>query len=221
MHTAAPAAGPSQSHGHAPPPRSRWQRPPPGQATKPHRHRPVTDTEEEHVYVLTLRLTPSLHDPLNELRTHYFPPHRLKVAAHLTLFHALPHSKLASIVDDTAAVAAETAPFRVTTGRAFLLGKNGVAIAPGEGTEEGAAVHARLREKWEGFLSKQDAKAFKAHWTCQNKVDDEEKVLQAFEELKRWAKEKGAEGEATGLVLWKYVWGKWEFEKEFGFEGKR
>jgi 2'-5' RNA ligase len=180
----------------------------------------VTSEEEKNVFVLTLRLTPSLHNPLNSLRTRFFPSERLKVPAHLTLFHALPESKLDEVVLPTLAeVARKTAPFKVTTGGVFLLGRNGVAVSPGEGTEEGAAVHAQLREKWSSFLSKQDSKGFKAHWTVQNKVEDEEKVQAAFREVREWAKEKGAEGEANGLVLWRYDRGRWLFEKEYVFEG--
>ncbi|GAA5921473.1 hypothetical protein JCM3775_003065 [Rhodotorula graminis] len=198
------------------PQQPRWQAPPHGQ-TKVHRHRPKTSREEEHVYVLSLRLSPPLHDALNTLRTRYFPAERLKVPAHLTLFHALPHSQLERVCADAQRVASATSPFVVTTGRAFLLGKNGVAVAPGVGTEEGASVHAQLRERWEPFLSKQDAKGFKAHWTVQNKVDDEDKVLAAFDEVRDWAKDEGAEGQANGLVLWRYDRGYWRFEREFLF----
>lgn len=207
----------TQQHAQAaqrPPPQ--WRRPHPSQA-KVHRHRPQTQSDEEHVYVLTLRLSPALHDTLNDLRTRYFPPERLKVPAHLTLFHALPHSELPSVVDTLESVAARTRPFKVATGEAFKLGKAGVAIAPGEGTSEGAHVHAELRERWSRWLSKQDAKAFKAHWTVQNKVEDEEKVEQTFGEVQRWTKEVGARGEADGLVLWRYNYGRWEFERDFAF----
>ncbi|GAA5924165.1 hypothetical protein JCM10213_004509 [Rhodosporidiobolus nylandii] len=213
MHTAAPAHQP------------RWAAPPPHSSSsspaKPHRHRPVTDQEEQHVYVLTLRLSPSLHDPLNALRSRYFPSHRLKVPAHLTLFHALPHSRLSEILSDLEDVARGTAPFEVTSGQAFLLGKNGVAVSPGKGTAEGAQVHAQLRERWEPFLSKQDAKDFKAHWTVQNKVEEWEAVQGCFEDVKRWAKEEGARGTADGLELFRYERGYWRPEREFTFEGGR
>ncbi|GAA5835013.1 hypothetical protein JCM9279_007173 [Rhodotorula babjevae] len=198
------------------PQQPRWHAPQPGE-TKLHRHRPKTSREEEHVYILSLRLSPPLHDALNTLRTRYFPAERLKVPAHLTLFHALPHSELERVCSDAQRVASATPPFTVTTGRAFLLGKNGVAVAPGVGTEEGADVHAQLRAEWEPFLSKQDAKGFKAHWTVQNKVNDEDKVMAAFDEVRDWAKDEGAQGEANGLVLWRYDRGYWRFEREFLF----
>ncbi|GAA6038946.1 hypothetical protein JCM8097_000587 [Rhodosporidiobolus ruineniae] len=222
MTAAAAASAPASTASHPPsrPPRQhRWPAPHPDQHSKPHRHRPVTQQEEEHVYVLTLALSPSLHDPLNALRTRYFPSHRLKVPAHLTLFHALPHSRLADVVEDVKAVARRTRPFEVKTAEAFLLGKQGVAVAPGTGKNEGAKVHAELRERWKDFLSKQDSKNFHAHWTVQNKVDDEEEVKATFEEVKRWAKEEGATGTADGLELWRYEYGRWLPEAEFKFGG--
>ncbi|GAA5858550.1 hypothetical protein JCM8547_007356 [Rhodosporidiobolus lusitaniae] len=212
-HQHRPRASVDGEHGGAQP---RWGAPHPS-ANKPHRHRPVTSVEEEHVYVLTLRLSPSLRDPLNTLRTRYFPAERLKVPAHLTLFHALPHSQLSEIQATIERIAGETQPFEVRTGEAFTLGNNGVAVSPGVGTKEGAAVHARLRKEWEGFLSKQDSKAFHAHWTVQNKVEKEEEVKKAFEEVTKWAKEEGAQGKADGLELFRYERGYWRPYKEYAF----
>lgn len=167
--------------------------------------------------MLTLRLSDSLHDTLNALRTKYFPPERLKVPAHLTLFHALPHSEMEAIVGTAKETAEQTPPFEVTTGQAFKLGKAGIAISPAQGTEQGAAVHAALRERWSEFLSKQDSKGFKAHWTVMNKVDDEEKVDAAFREVQDWTRSRGASGEANGMVLWRYNHGRWDFMRDFAF----
>ncbi|GAA5821491.1 hypothetical protein JCM11251_004649 [Rhodosporidiobolus azoricus] len=201
----------------------------PSSSHKPHRHRPSTQHDEPFVYPLTLSLSPSLHDSLNTLRSHYFPRHRLKVPAHLTLFHALPHSELDRLVIPTLEKAAsETRSWEVKTGEVFKLGNQGVAVAPakGESTDEGAKLHARLRREWEGFLSKQDAKGFKAHWTVQNKVQpgddgkESEKVAQCFEEVSKWTKEEGAVGRAEGVVLWRYEKdGTWTLVKEFQFVG--
>ncbi|GAA5976617.1 hypothetical protein JCM10908_005570 [Rhodotorula pacifica] len=224
---AAASSGPQPSSSHTSPTtqthcrsetaesKPQWRQPHPDH--KPHRYRPTTKYAEEHVYVLTLRLTDSLHNTLNALRSKYFPPERLKVPAHLTLFHALPHSEMEAIVETAQGIAGRTPPFKVTTGRAFKLGKAGVAISPEQGTEEGAAVHAALRERWSEFLSKQDSKGFKAHWTVMNKVEDEEKVDAAFSEVQDWTREQGASGEADGLVLWRYNHGRWEFERDFAF----
>ncbi|GAA5907299.1 hypothetical protein JCM6882_002800 [Rhodosporidiobolus microsporus] len=226
MHTT--AAPPARNAAHPPPSNRdspRWSQP--SSAHKPHRHRPTTSHEEPYVYPLTLSLSPSLHDSLNTLRAQYFPHHRLKVPAHLTLFHALPHSELERLVIPTLEKAAqETRAWEVKTGEVFRLGNQGVAVSPaaGESTEEGAKLHARLRKDWAGFLSKQDAKGFKAHWTVQNKVPPgedgktSEKVDKCFEEVSEWAKEKGAVGRAEGVTLWRYEHdGTWTEVRQFKF----
>ncbi|GAA6062118.1 hypothetical protein JCM10212_000872 [Sporobolomyces blumeae] len=193
-----------------------------GGASQLDRHRPVTDHDEQHVYPLTLRLTRSLDNPLNDLRTKYFPRDRLKVAGHLTLFHALPHSRLNDVKDVVQDVTRTTAPFRVRVGNVFKMGPQGVAIDPDErAIERGRTVHGALRSEFEPFLSKQDAKAFRAHWTIMNKEGDPDKVERALEEVKEWARTEGKdkEGVADGIVLWRYDHGNWVFEQEWSFEG--
>ncbi|GAA6007797.1 hypothetical protein JCM11491_003967 [Sporobolomyces phaffii] len=186
---------------------------------KVHRHRPGTHGDELHVYPLTLRVSRALHDPINALRTRYFPAHRLKVPAHLTLFHALPHSRLADVKQTAHDVAQRTRVFSVSAGRVFQMGDQGVAIDPAAGTEEGKRVHAALREDWSGFLSQQDAKAFRAHWTIVNKENDKAKVEKALHECREWeANGEPKEGEADGLVLWRYNHGEWVFEQEWDFQ---
>ncbi|GAA5903747.1 2'-5' RNA ligase family protein [Sporobolomyces salmoneus] len=187
--------------------------------SKAHRHRPATQSAELSVYPLSLRVSSSLHDPINELRKRYFPAHRLKVDAHLTLFHALPHSRIEDVKKTLDRVAGETNVFRISAGKTFKMGDQGVAIDPGMGVEEGKQVHAELKKDWSEFLSQQDSKAFKAHWTIVNKEDDKEKVEKALREVKEWEAEGGTkEGEADGLVLWRYDHGKWVFEQEWDFQ---
>jgi mannose-1-phosphate guanylyltransferase len=116
-------------------------------------------------------------------------------------------------------VAGETQAFRVSSGKVFKMGDQGVAIDPGMGTEEGKQLHAELKKDWSEFLSQQDSKQFKAHWTIVNKEDDKDKVEKALRDCKEWEAE-GApkEGEASGLVLWRYNHGEWVFEQEWDFQ---
>ncbi|GAA5831098.1 hypothetical protein JCM3766R1_006234 [Sporobolomyces carnicolor] len=187
--------------------------------SKVHRHRPATKSAEQSVYPLSLRVSPSLHDPINQLRKRYFPAHRLRVDAHLTLFHALPHSRLDDVKQTLDRVARETRAFKISAGKTFKMGEQGVAIDPGVGTAEGKDVHARLREDWSEFLSQQDSKPFRAHWTIMNKEDDKEKVETALREVREWEAQGGSkEGEADGLVLWRYNHGEWVLEKEWDFQ---
>jgi hypothetical protein len=53
---------------------------------------------EEKVYVLTLLTGKAHHTRMTDVRTKYFPENLNKLDAHLTLFHALPASKLESLV---------------------------------------------------------------------------------------------------------------------------
>jgi len=116
-------------------------------------------------------------------------------------------------------VAGQTKAFKVSAGKVFKMGDQGVAIDPGMGLEEGKQVHGQLKEDWSGFLSQQDSKTFRAHWTIVNKEDDKEKVEKALRECKEWENDGQAkEGKADGLVLWRYNHGEWVFEKEWDFQ---
>jgi mannose-1-phosphate guanylyltransferase len=116
-------------------------------------------------------------------------------------------------------VAGETKAFKVSSGKVFKMGDQGVAIDPAKGTAEGKEVHGKLKEDWSGFLSQQDSKQFKAHWTIVNKEDDKEKVEKALKECREWEQEgEPKEGEADGLVLWRYNHGEWVFEQEWDFQ---
>ncbi len=61
---------------------------------------PNTPHAETDVYVLTLRTDVEHHAHIAALRTRYFPPKLNKITSHVTLFHALPHSKLDKIQAD-------------------------------------------------------------------------------------------------------------------------
>lgn len=85
---------------------------------------------------------------------------------------------------------------------------------------EAGEIFNRLREKWAGFLSKQD-QSFRAHYTVQNKVEKDvaEGTLQAVRAT-FW----GEEGTVLGLVLYRYDRGFWRDAREFEFgdgEGQR
>lgn len=80
---------------------------------------------------------------------------------------------------------------------------------------EAGEIHERLREKWAGFLSKQD-QSFRAHYTVQNKVEKDvaERTLQEVRGTFR-----GEEGVVRGLVLYRYDRGFWRDKGEFEFGG--
>ena len=181
-------------------------------------HKPRTTSEEELVYVLTLKLTDSLSKPMNSLREQYFPKRLNRTPAHLTLFHALPDSQFPAIDKGLSQVASSTKPFFVSSGRPFRM-RLGVGINVGKGYNRMKQVHAGLREQWMSYLSEQDQGGWKPHWTVMNKVNEENEVVKALEEVGKEMTENVSEGEAVGLDLWRYDRGRWIFAKEYKFNG--
>ncbi|MGW4058036.1 2'-5' RNA ligase family protein [Amycolatopsis sp. NPDC004747] len=164
--------------------------------------------------VVTLAVGEQAQAAWNALRRRWFPPERLHVDAHLTLFHALPGEHLAELLADTAEVAAGTTPFELTVAGARSLGR-GVAldvVSP-----RLLQVHAALRARWSSWLTAQDAQPLKPHVTVQNKVSPET----AAETLREVQRDPGpATATATGVVLWRYVGGPWEFAASVPFGGR-
>lgn len=184
-----------------------------------HAHKPNTQQEERHVYVLTLKTSANLADPINEIRRKWFPKELNRTPAHLTLFHALPHSRLDALEARLVAGVAHARPFRISAGRVFRM-KRGVGIGLGEGLKEAQIVHDSLRKEWVDFLSEQDAGGWRPHWTVMNKVDDEGAVKEALEDVKTEVRREGVSGLALGLDLWRYDRGSWQWHAEFLFDGK-
>lgn len=185
-------------------------------------HTPNTSAEEEHVYVLTLKLTDSLAKPMDALRDRFFPQKLNRTGAHLTLFHALPHSQIETLEQVLAQITSSMKPFDVSTGKPFRMRK-GVGVNVDDGYKNMKNVHGDLQSQWSEFLSEQDAGGFRPHWTVMNKVDDENKVDSAFETIRQELSKSNQEGRAIGLDLWRYERGNWVFAKEFlfGDAGKR
>ncbi len=182
-------------------------------------HVPKTGSPERETYVLTLMTDNEHHARLTRIREQYFPAKLNKLAAHLTLFHALPGSRLETeIVPILRAVASASSTFRIHAGKVFRL-KRGMAIdvAEDEGSAEARKIHNALQQLWHdaSFLSEQDAGRCRIHYTIMNKVDQEGEVDKAFEAMKTsW---KGDWGIAEGLGLWRYDRGFWRFKEKFDF----
>ena len=73
-------------------------------------------------------------------------------------------------------------------------------------------VYKQLKEKWEGWLSRQD-KSFEPHYTVQNKVE-RVVAMRTLNEIERLGEMKGV---VHGLTLWRYARGYWKHEREFMF----
>ena len=138
-----------------------------------------------------------------DLRKSYFPPGSRKVNAHITLFHALPHSRLATIEGDIGTIARRSKPFKMHATKPYVLGTQGVALRVRTGRAE--VVYQHLRDQWYKFLSNQD-KTFRPHYTVQDKVD-KDTAEATFEELRH--KFLGSRGVVEGLSLHRYDKGYW------------
>jgi len=164
------------------------------------------------VLIPTAELPPALQARLNALRQAHFPPERNYLAAHVTLFHALPPSCEAELREVLARKAAEPAPYGQVEG-VMSLGR-GTAIRLS--SPELAALREDLAERFWPLLSAQDQHRPRLHVTVQNKVTaDQAKPLQA--EL---APSIRAETfRFHGLGLHAYAGGPWHHVKSWSFRG--
>lgn len=189
-------------------------------------HTPNTTAPEQTVYVLTLTTTPSLTDPLTALRRSHFPRRLDRHPAHLTLFHALPGSEARLITAALEEVCAAQGTLKLATGGVFRMRRGvGINVADarggggGGGSQAARRLHRELQRRWWGFLSEQDRRPWRPHWTVQNKAADEGAVDAAMEDVRE--RFRGAEGLATGCALWRYEkGGTWAFERGFDFDGE-
>ena len=133
-----------------------------------------------------------------------------RLAAHVTLFHALPGEHLPTVADDLRR-AADRPPFDVAVTGVRLLGR-GVAYVLD--AAELAALHQELAARWQPWLTRQDRQRLSPHVTVQNKVEPavarrlHEDLAAAFEPFPV---------PGRGLGLWRYLGGPWEPVAEFPF----
>ena len=181
-------------------------------------HVPRTTSPEQNVYILTFLTDRKHHQTMTNLRTKYFPPRLNHLDAHLTLFHALPGSKLeGAIIPVLEDAAKSTAPFQIQAATPFRL-KRGIAIGvpKPQGGTRAKSIHSQLQNEWRGFLSDQDAGGFAAHYTIMNKVDEAAEVDRAFHEVESsW---RPARGSIEGFQLWLYEKGRWVWQQDFPFQ---
>ncbi|MEV7548664.1 2'-5' RNA ligase family protein [Amycolatopsis sp. NPDC089917] len=158
----------------------------------------------ERPLVVTATVDEDTQEFWDRLRRTWFPPDRLLVGAHITLFHALPGEHLDTISADCAALAGETDRFALKVTGVRSLGR-GVALAIDSPAL--AAAHGGLRARWHRWLTPQDRQPLKPHVTVQNKVS----AATAGATLATLRAEiTPATATATGLAIWRYLGGPWE-----------
>lgn len=127
------------------------------------------------VFVLAPLTTRPHLDRMTSLRQSHFNQdirQRVKVGAHISLFHALPETKYESIVQDLEIAVKEYVgrDWRVDNLKAYFHGREGssggIYIAMGgPGPQILSDLRESLAKKWYSFLSPQDRKPKSLHYT--------------------------------------------------------
>jgi 2'-5' RNA ligase len=158
--------------------------------------------------ILTLQLDQLTQAFYENLRRHYFPPHRNLIPAHVTLFHQLPdepdtHRTLSELAENTAL-------FDFTEPQARSIGRGVAVFLRAEAAIE---LHAALSARLDAHLIAQDRQRFQPHIVVQNKVDAET----AQRTLQQLCDEVFPAPHALGLSLWRYLEGPWDHLRDFPF----
>lgn len=150
---------------------------------------------------------------LDGQRRAHFPPERNRLAAHLTLFHALPPSAQEEAARVLAREAARPAPHATIAGLMNL----GRGVAYRVVSDELEAVRAGIADHFHGFLTAQDAQGWRPHVTIMNKAEPKaaRALLQSLESDFRPRPLKIA-----GLELHRYLGGPWEQLGRWSFRGR-
>ena len=162
--------------------------------------------------IVTADFAPADFAFLDAERRAHFPPERNILAAHLTLFHALPPS-VESDARRRLAEAADRPTPRATLTGLYSLG-SGVAYAVHSAELED--IRADIADAFTGCLTAQDAQGWRPHVTIQNKVTSS--VARELLIAKQRIFVPRPLGLA-GLALHRYLGGPWETVQRWRFRG--
>lgn len=164
--------------------------------------------------IVTATLPSSVQGWAEGLRRAHFPPDRNVLAAHVTLFHALPGFVLDEARGLLAALAKEIAPIEAQLERVMDLGR-GTAFAIA--CPKMLDLRAMIAEHFHGLLTQQDQQRPRLHVTVQNKVTTAQaRALQA--ELACAFQPRNFA--FAGLELHHYRGGPWEAAGAWRFRGR-
>jgi hypothetical protein len=149
---------------------------------------------------------------LNGQRRAHFPPERNQLAAHLTMFHALPPSAEAEAGRVLSREAASAAPRAMVAGLMNL----GRGVAYRIVSDELEAIRRSVAEHFHGFLSAQDSQGWRPHVTIMNKAEPAaaKALLRELE-----ASFSPRPLKIAGLELHRYLGGPWERLGRWSFRG--
>ena len=148
---------------------------------------------------------------LDNLRREHFPPERNHLRAHLTMFHHLPPSCEAELLQLLKDEARGNLPAARLSGLINLGG--GVAFRVESLDLDD--IRARIAERFAPMLMPQDRNPWRAHVTIQNKVKAPE-AQALFEQLN--ANFRPRAFALSGLAAWWYRGGPWEPLAAFAFK---
>ncbi|MEO8142091.1 MAG: 2'-5' RNA ligase family protein [Sphingomicrobium sp.] len=147
---------------------------------------------------------------LDAQRRAHFPPERNQLAAHLTMFHALPPSLESEVRGRLKAAAAGPTPKATLAGLINLGGGVAYRVVSPELDD----IREQIADHFDGSLTAQDAAAWRAHVTIQNKVPaNQARIL--FNELERKFCPRPLI--IRGLALYRYLGGPWAPLGNFAF----
>jgi hypothetical protein len=162
--------------------------------------------------IVTAELPEALQSRADQLRKLHYPPERNVLAAHVTLFHALPPSVEQELRDALAAEArAKPVPARLEGVMNLGSGTALRIVSPAM-----LAIWKRLADRFHGLLTPQDEHAPRLHVTIQNRVSPHDakhlqRSLADAIEPRDFA--------FAGLALHRYREGPWETLKRWSFRG--
>lgn len=148
------------------------------------------------------------------LRRQHYPPERNRLAAHVTLFHALPPSADAEVRQLLADVAAASAPPPARIAGIMDLGQ-GTALAVDSPAM--TVLHAGMADRLHGILQQRDVRPLRLHITIQNRVARAAaRALQ--DDLAGEPHPRDFRFRALGLYAWDGAM--WRSRKDFPFRGQ-
>ena len=151
----------------------------------------------------------------DRLRTTYFPPERNQLAAHLTMFHAIPHMLEDELRHRMAAIAAELAPPRATIAGLMNLGGGTAYRIVSEDLD---AIRIELASAFRGHLTQQDSHGWRPHITVQNKVTAAQ-ARALHDQLALGFAPRALD--IVGLAFHHYEGGPWRLGHRYPFRAKR
>jgi len=162
--------------------------------------------------IVTAQFAPEDLAWLDALRRHHFPPERNQLAAHLTMFHALPPSAESEVRQALKALSTESPP------RAFISSvmNLGGGVAFRVASDELDRMRADIADHFHGLLTAQDSAGWSAHVTIQNKVAP--RVARALIDALGTTYHRRPI-RISGLELHRYLGGPWETLHVYPFRG--